>query len=186
MGLRYGLSVWACASKRTISLHEEGKYFYKWPQLWSFILVDINGSEWTSGSRRHHFLLQKWTYGCKYDSIHVVVCIKSRLDLELQIDKSTMDSTISTMEMTPPTPTQIPVLKPPPASTKCHFCSCAVVGPNVSRMICYAPLCDRVFHSFCYDIGILHKHILLHFNTAQPKHPVHTCSMQEMLLQEGR
>jgi hypothetical protein len=29
--------------KRTISLHVEGKYFYKWPQLWSFVLVVQNG-----------------------------------------------------------------------------------------------------------------------------------------------
>jgi hypothetical protein len=80
-------------------------------------------------------------------------------------------TTTSTMETAPPTPTQIPVSTPPPASTKCHFCSCAVVWPNVSRMICYAPVCDQVFPSYCYDIGILWKHILPHFNTAQPEHP---------------
>jgi hypothetical protein len=86
--------------------------------------------------------------------IQVAVCIKSRLDLEPQIDKITMTSTSATsrMEMTPPTPAQIPVSTPPLISTKCHFRSCAVVGPNVSRMIGYAPLCDQVFHSFCYDM----------------------------------
>jgi hypothetical protein len=43
-------------------------------------------------------------------------------------------------------------------SNKCHYRSCAVVGSNVpSRLICYALGCDRVFHSYCYDLGVLRK-----------------------------
>jgi hypothetical protein len=38
-------------------------------------------------------------------------------------------------------------------------------------MVCYAPLCNRVFHSFCYDIGVLSKHFLPHFNEEETQHP---------------
>jgi hypothetical protein len=38
----YGPPLWTFGMgmhKHTISLHVEGRYFYKWPQLWSFVLV---------------------------------------------------------------------------------------------------------------------------------------------------
>jgi hypothetical protein len=95
------------------------------------------------------------------------ICVKSRLlDLEPQIDKKHDDHNDPTNSHTNPS-----IYTTIRASTKCHFCSCAIVGPNVPRMICYAPGYDQVFHSYCYDIGILRKHILLYFDTAQPKHP---------------
>jgi hypothetical protein len=48
--------------------------------------------------------------------------------------------------------------------TKCHYRSCGVVGPNNPRIDCYAPGCDRAFHSYCYDLGVLRKNVLGHFD----------------------
>jgi hypothetical protein len=61
---------------------------------------------------------------------------------------------------------------PPPApSTKCHYCSCGVVGSKVTRINCYAPGCDRVFHLYCYSQGVLIKNNLEHFDDNNTEHP---------------
>ena len=52
----------------------------------------------------------------------------------------------------------------PPPTTKCHYRSCGVAGPNNPRINCYAPGCDRAFHSYCYDLGVLRKNLLGHFD----------------------
>jgi hypothetical protein len=97
-------------SKRTISLHVEGKYFYKWQQLWSFVLVVQNGPP----------VPDVIIFRARSERMAVPVSM-IRLDLEPQIDKSTMTTTSMMTTMTPPTPTQIPASTPSPASTKCHF-----------------------------------------------------------------
>ncbi len=56
-------------------------------------------------------------------------------------------------------------------ATKCHYRSCGVVGPNTPRINCYAPGCDRAFHSYCYDLGVLRKNILGHFDTSNLEAP---------------
>ncbi len=61
-------------------------------------------------------------------------------------------------------------ISPPPA-TKCHYRSCSVVGPNNPRINCYAPGCDRAFHSYCYDLGVLRKNILGHFDLSNLQAP---------------
>jgi hypothetical protein len=89
-----------------------------------------------------------------------------------------------TMETIPPNPTQT---ASPAAGTNCNFWSCNFVGTNVSRMTCYAPACDQVFHLFFYDIAILCRHGLLHFNTAQPVHPfLHVACKKECYMKATR
>ncbi len=61
-------------------------------------------------------------------------------------------------------------ISPPPA-TKCHYRSCSVVGPNNPRINCYAPGCDRAFHSYCYDLGVLRKNIMGHFDLSNLQAP---------------
>ncbi len=64
------------------------------------------------------------------------------------------------------------MVTPPPApNTKCHYHSCAVVSSDVSRIKCYSPGCDRVFHSYCYSQGVLVKHDLKHFDDNNSEHP---------------
>jgi hypothetical protein len=41
----------------------------------------------------------------------------------------------------------------------------------VPRINCYAPGCDRAFHSFCYDQGVLRKNGLGHFDGLNLEHP---------------
>jgi hypothetical protein len=53
----------------------------------------------------------------------------------------------------------------------CDYHSCIVVGPNVAKFTCYAPKCDREFHSFLYDVGVLRRNCLEHFDTANTEHP---------------
>jgi hypothetical protein len=50
----------------------------------------------------------------------------------------------------------------PPPTTKCHYRSCGVAGPNNPRVNCYAPGCDQAFHLYCYDLGVLRKNLLGH------------------------
>jgi hypothetical protein len=61
---------------------------------------------------------------------------------------------------------------PPPApTTRCKFRSCRVSTANTPRIECYAPGCDRALHSFCYDLGVLRKNLLGHFDASNPEHP---------------
>jgi hypothetical protein len=42
---------------------------------------------------------------------------------------------------------------------------------NTPRIDCYAPGCDRAFHSYCYDLGVLHKNLLSHLDASNSEHP---------------
>jgi hypothetical protein len=55
---------------------------------------------------------------------------------------------------------------PPAPTMKCHYCSCGVAGPNNPRINCYAPGCDQAFHLYCYDLDVLRKNILGHFDAS--------------------
>jgi hypothetical protein len=46
-----------------------------------------------------------------------------------------------------------------------------VAGPKIPRIKCYAPGCDRAFHSYCYDLGVLYKNILGHFDASNLEAP---------------
>ncbi len=90
----------------------------------------------------------------KHDSVQVVKTSRTSLNLESQIPGES-----------------IRMATPPLAPSKCHYCSCAVVSSDVSRIKCYAPGCDRVFHSYCYSQGVLVKHDLKHFDDNNSEHP---------------
>jgi hypothetical protein len=60
---------------------------------------------------------------------------------------------------------------PPEPTSKCHYCSCGVAGPNNPRINCYAPGCDRAFHLYCYDLGVLCKNILGHSDASNLEAP---------------
>ena len=117
-------------------------------KLTKIMVLHIGGSEWTSAFRCHHFLHHKRTDG--YPSIVYTVsrmCIIS-LDLSSQITVTSNNRmTTSSSYSTPP---------PPAPSNKCHYRSCAIIGSDVPRMVCYAPGCDRVFHLYCYDRCLLY------------------------------
>jgi hypothetical protein len=130
-------------------------------KLAAIMVFHFGGSEWTEAFRRHHFSRQKQTDG--YASITYTVsrmCLIT-LDLLPQIAKTSNNKN----RMMTPNNTA-------PSSNKCHYRSCAVlVGSDVPRLICYAPGCDRVFHSYCYDLGVLRKNILVHFDDGNKEHP---------------
>jgi hypothetical protein len=91
----------------------------------------------------------------KHDIIQVAKSDRTSLKLESQIPGES-----------------IRMATPPPASNmKCHYCSCAVVSSNVSRIKCYAPGCDQLFHLYCSSQGVLIKHNLDHFDDNNAGYP---------------
>jgi hypothetical protein len=54
---------------------------------------------------------------------------------------------------------------------KCNFRSCVIDKPDIPKIECFAPGCDRFFHSYCYDLGVLRKNYLEHFDPSNSEDP---------------
>jgi hypothetical protein len=58
-----------------------------------------------------------------------------------------------------------------PVGTFCSFRSSKAVGPNVPKLVCYAPKCDKVLHSYYCLVGVFGKNKISHFDLGNIVHP---------------